>query len=128
MPTVIQNNGSAARDYCMLERNILAHIKLALLLSLVSSSILLRARLVPSEASITPNDMSKAGVPMGTVQMVASLFAIVAGVWEYCVGCRDLRNMRAFLVGTKPHLGIVTLVSGVVFTTLIVLLADEGEL
>jgi hypothetical protein len=27
MPTVLENSGSAARDYCMLERNVLAHLK-----------------------------------------------------------------------------------------------------
>ena len=42
----IVNTGSTARDWCMLERNILSHIKLDLLLSLLS---LLRARLSGSD-------------------------------------------------------------------------------
>ncbi|KAK0446817.1 hypothetical protein EV421DRAFT_1901658 [Armillaria borealis] len=44
----IENSGSTARDFCMLERNMLAHIKLALLLSVLSSSLILQARLVPT--------------------------------------------------------------------------------
>lgn len=87
----------------MLERNILSHLKLALLLSLLSSSVLLRARLVPSDTGSVPMEgpPSKAGLPMAVVQLAASLAAILAGCWEYYSGYKDLRNMRAFLVATK---------------------------
>lgn len=89
----------------MLERNILSHLKLALLLSLLSSAILLHARLpTPSEddsGEKPPPSGSKAELPMATLEMVAALAAIAAGVWEYWCGDRDLRNMRAFLVANK---------------------------
>lgn len=97
---MIQNNGSTARDFCMLERNLLSHLKLALLLSLLSSSVLLRARLVPDPGD-EPEVGESAGIPLAGVQVAASLAAIAAGAWEYHSGYRDLRNMRAFLVAAK---------------------------
>lgn len=114
----------------MLERNILSHFKLGLLLSLLSSSVLLHARLpAPSDApSSQSSGRTKAGLPMATLQMVAALAAIAAGSWEYWSGNKDLRNMRAFLVAAKPHTAILTVVAGVVFTTCIILLADENQL
>lgn len=89
----------------MLERNILSHLKLAILLSLLSSAILLHARLPsPSDSDSReeePSSGSKAGLTMATLEMVAALAVIAAGVWEYWCGERDLRNMRAFLVADK---------------------------
>lgn len=88
----------------MLERNILSHLKLALLLSLLSSAILLHARLPTpsdSESGEEPLSGSKTGLPVATLEMVAALAVIAAGVWEYWYGERDLRNMRAFLVADK---------------------------
>jgi len=66
--------------------------QLALLLSLISSSVLLQAKFSAGEdnSATTQND-SKAGTPMATVQMAASLVAIAAGLWEYYCGIRDLR-------------------------------------
>ncbi|KAF8892153.1 hypothetical protein BD779DRAFT_1670497 [Infundibulicybe gibba] len=126
---VLENVGSTARDFCMLERNLLSHLKLALLLSLLSSSVLLRARLVP-EPTHDPsrNDGSQAGIPLAAVQFLASLVAIAAGAWEYNSGYRDLRNMRAFLVAVRPHMAVMSLVAGVIFSTCIVLLAEENQL
>ncbi|KAJ6518785.1 hypothetical protein C8R45DRAFT_949222 [Mycena sanguinolenta] len=122
-PRLIANTGSTARDFCMLERNLLSHLKLALLLSLLSSSVLLRARLVPDSTS---TDLSPAaGIVVASLQFTAALAAIGAGVWEYYCGCRDLKNMHAFLVAVKPHLGIMTLVSGVVFLTCIIVLTEN---
>ena len=102
-PGLIDNTGSTARDFCMLERNILSHLRLALLLSLLSSAILLHARLpTPSDTEEkTPTEGSKASLPIATLEMVAALAAIAAGVWEYWFGERDLRDMRAFLVANK---------------------------
>src|SRR6266403_1074497 len=41
MPTLLENQGSTARDHCMLERNFLSHARLGLFLLLLSSSVLL---------------------------------------------------------------------------------------
>lgn len=99
---LVENNGSAARDFCMLERNILSHLKLALLLSLLSSSMLLHARLVPDpndERPIPTGDSKAIGI--GSVHLAAAVAVIGAGCWEFHSGIRDLRDMRAFLVATK---------------------------
>ncbi|KAK7012230.1 hypothetical protein R3P38DRAFT_3020000 [Favolaschia claudopus] len=122
-PEMIRNTGSTARDFCMLERNLLSHIKLALLLSLLSSSVLLRARLVPSD---NPSELSGTiGYVVASLQFAAALAAIFAGAWEYYYGYWDLRNMHAFLVATKPHLGIMGVVSSVVLLTCIIVLTQS---
>ncbi|KAJ7252783.1 hypothetical protein B0H12DRAFT_1017937 [Mycena haematopus] len=121
MSSLVANAGSTARDFCMLERNLLSHLKLALLLSLLSSSVLLRARLVPvADNPTTPST----AIAVASLQFTAALATIGAGVWEYYCGYRDLRNMHAFLVAVKPHLGIMSLVSAVVFLTCIIVLTE----
>jgi hypothetical protein len=88
----------------MLERNLLSHLKLALLLSLLSSSVLLRARLVQEDK---PTDLSGTkGVVVASLQFAAALAAIMAGAWEYKCGYSDLRNMHAFLVAVKCVEGV----------------------
>ncbi|KAJ7115945.1 hypothetical protein C8R44DRAFT_793719 [Mycena epipterygia] len=122
-PQMVENKGSAARDFCMLERNLLSHLKLALLLSLLSSSVLLRARLVPDD---TPTKMTgTTGVVVASLQFTAAIAAILAGVWEYYCGYWDIRNMHAFLVAVKPHLAIISLVAAVVFFTCIIVLSEH---
>jgi hypothetical protein len=93
----IPNTGSTARDYCMLERNLLSHLKLALLLSILSASIILRARLVP----VADYDNEDGGVPLASVEFAAAVVCIVAGGWEYYQGYWDLKSGRAFLVAPK---------------------------
>ena len=81
----------------MLERNILSHLKLALLLSLLSSSLLLHARLVPGNE---PRSTSS-NVPLASVEYATAMAAIAGGVWEYYSGYNDLRQTRAFLSGVR---------------------------
>ena len=98
MTGTLVNSASTARDFCMLERNILSHLKLALLLSLLSSSLLLQARLVPS----TTNEQSEASsIPLASLLFVAAIACISIGLWEYFRGCRDMRMARAFLTTPK---------------------------
>ena len=97
MPTPIENHGSTARDYCMLERNYLSHAKLALLLMLISSSVLLRARLdSPSDPKNHWN-----GIPLAAVEIISAFVVIGSGLWEYESGMRDMRGRRAFLLSTE---------------------------
>ncbi|KDR80655.1 hypothetical protein GALMADRAFT_135783 [Galerina marginata CBS 339.88] len=119
---MVENTGSTARDFCMLERNILSHFKLALLLSLLSSSLLLHARLVPSDEQ---KHQLGGGIPLASVEFFAAITAIVGGIWEYYSGYHDLRQRRAFLAGTQAHLIIMGAVAGVVFGTCIVLLVQD---
>lgn len=84
---------------------------------------------------------------MAALLVVASLTAIGGAYFEYTSNMRAMRNMRAFLVATKfvhlflvpvmklftmhycsPHLALTGVVAGVVFTTCVILLADENEL
>ena len=95
--SMLENTGSTARDFCMLERNILSHIKLALLLSLLSSSLLLQARLVPTTSK--QNDAS--AIPVASLQFAAAIASIAAGLWEYYRGFKDMRMARAFLAAPK---------------------------
>ena len=93
---LVENSGSAARDYCMLERNILSHLKLGLLLSLLSSSLLLDARLVPQIGH-----QASRSLPLASVEFTAAMLCIAAGAWEYYNGYHDLKHTRAFLVAVK---------------------------
>lgn len=101
MPQICTNNGSAARDFAMLERNLLSHLRLAALILLLTASVLLDARLPsPSEPSGgTPRSASS--IPIASVELVAALTAIGAGIWEYRRGYQDMQDMKGFLVAAK---------------------------
>ncbi|EEB92611.1 hypothetical protein MPER_08853 [Moniliophthora perniciosa FA553] len=126
--TLVDNTGSTARDFCMLERNLLSHIKLALLLFLISCSLLLHSRLVPDPGDNDDVGNSVIGLPLASVEMVAALAVLAAGIWEYQNGFRDLMDMRAFLAGKKPYLLLMTCVVAVVIGTCIILLVEESGL
>jgi hypothetical protein len=102
MPTLIENHGSTARDYCMLERNFLSHVKLGLLLMLLASSVLLGARLPgPDLPKDHENPNHGFGIPLASIEFAAALIVIGAGCCEYESGIRDMRARRAFLLSTE---------------------------
>ena len=106
MPQVSENTGSAARDFAMLERNLLSHVRLAMLLLLLSSSLVLNARL-PSPSEPTGGTPHPAGrIPLASLQLVGALVAIGAGTWEYRRGYRDMREMKGFLTASKYALAL----------------------
>ena len=122
----------------MLERNFLSHFKLAILLSLLSWSILLEARLVPEK----PNERGSAGgVPLSAIGYGAAVACVAAGCWEYYQGYWDLRNSVPFLRATKYvllqidnpsllmfyriHLTIMGIVAAVVFGICIALVVKD---
>lgn len=123
--TEVQNEGSAARDFCMLERNLLSHLKLALLLSLLSSSFLLRTRLFPNFPNIEGFDYEDLGLPLSIVLYAGGILTIIGGIWEFYKGHEDFRAERAFLRAPKGHLGLLTAVSVIVFGTCVMLLATD---
>ncbi|KAJ3524420.1 hypothetical protein NM688_g8566 [Phlebia brevispora] len=94
----------------MLERNLLSHLRIAALLMLLASSVLLDARLPsPSDPDgQTPN--SAGAIPLASIQTAAALAAIAAGIWEYRVSYQDMKNMKGFLQASRPHLYIMTAV------------------
>ncbi|EKM81695.1 hypothetical protein AGABI1DRAFT_111962 [Agaricus bisporus var. burnettii JB137-S8] len=123
MSNEVENAGSQARDFCMLERNFLSHIKLALLLALLSWSVLLQARLVPEQPQ---EEHEVGGVPLSAVEYGAALVCILAACWEYYSGYWDLRKAHPFFRGTSLHLMIIGIVAVVVFSTCIVLVIEES--
>ncbi|KAF8637639.1 hypothetical protein AX17_002707 [Amanita inopinata Kibby_2008] len=128
MPTshLIKNEGSTTRDFCMLERNLLSHLKLVLLLSLLSSSFLLRTRLFPDNTSSGGFDYEVFGLPLSIVLFTATIITIIGGVWEFYRGHRDLQSEKAFLTAPKPHLVLMGVVSTIVFSTCITLLVADS--
>ncbi|CCL98602.1 uncharacterized protein FIBRA_00604 [Fibroporia radiculosa] len=124
MPAFVENSGSTSRDYLMLERNLLSHVKLAMLLSLLSSSVILKARL-SNDPDATVGDPTQIQVPIASIEFGAALCAIGAGVFQYYSYSKDIRDMRGFLVSSKTHFAIMVVVAATVFTTCVVLLAEE---
>ncbi|PFH51836.1 hypothetical protein AMATHDRAFT_141784 [Amanita thiersii Skay4041] len=124
---LVRNEGSAARDFCMLERNLLSHMKLALLLSLLSSSFLLRTRLFIDEPQNAEDDLNYEiyGLPLSIVQYAAAVITVIGGVWEFYNGHRDFRLARAFLSAPKIHLVMMGVVSAIIFGTCVTLLAAD---
>lgn len=113
MPKLCDNTGSAARDFAMLERNLLSHIRLATLLLLLASSLLLNAR-IPTSSPSAPSDPSDPNDPdqapggrsagrtsLASLQLVAALTALGVGVWEYRRGYKDMQDMKGFLMATR---------------------------
>ena len=101
MPLLCENTGSAARDFAMLERNLLSHIRLATLLLLLAASVLLEARL-PSPSQPSGNTPRSAGsIPLASIETAAAVAAIGAGVWEYRSGYQDMQDMKGFLTAVK---------------------------
>jgi hypothetical protein len=131
----------------MLERNLLSHLRLGVLLSFLSATIIVRTRLIPERGEGDPtHDNTRAGVVMGSVQALAALCTIVIGIWQYNLHFKDLYHSRAFLGDSKyvsdfcrcpsthfghsprPHFSVMTAVAGVVLSTSVILLADENKL
>ncbi|KAI0064025.1 hypothetical protein BV25DRAFT_1823525 [Artomyces pyxidatus] len=111
----------------MLERNFLAHVRLGVLLMLLSCSVLLKVRLPgPDIPGHAPHNGSNTA--LASVEIVSAIVVICAGLWEYESGLRDMRDMRAFLAFSIPHLAIMAMVSAVVFATCVVLLASSSEI
>ncbi|KAH0836687.1 hypothetical protein J3R83DRAFT_8409 [Lanmaoa asiatica] len=93
--------GSTVRDFCMLERNFLAHVKLVLLLMLLSSTALLGIRLPGPGSSSGEETLGNASQPVAIIQFLAALATIAAAIWEYHSGVKDLLRVRAFLAVTR---------------------------
>lgn len=101
MPTPTLIVGSTVRDFCMLERNFLAHIKLVLLFSILSSSVLLGIRLPGPPDTEQSDSLGSAALPIGVLQFIAAVLTVAAALWEYHTGLDDLIEVRAFLTSTR---------------------------
>ncbi|KAF8555996.1 hypothetical protein OG21DRAFT_771363 [Imleria badia] len=110
MPLSLEVVGSNVRDFCMLERNFLSHLKLVLLLILLSSSALLGIRL-PGPSSSDEGTLGKASLPVAIIQLLAAFATIAAAIWEYQSGVKGLLGVRAFLAVTRVHFPLMVLVT-----------------
>lgn len=126
----------------MLERNLLSHLRLAILLMLLASSVLLNAKLPSSSDPSGDTPSSHASTPLASIQVAAAITAIGSGIWEYRRGYQDMKDMKGFLLASKlvlhdnfvsranffqrSHLYVMTGVALVVFATCIVLIADQN--
>ncbi|EKM50019.1 uncharacterized protein PHACADRAFT_105539 [Phanerochaete carnosa HHB-10118-sp] len=126
MPQLCENTGSAARDFAMLERNLLSHLRLAALLLLLAASILLNARLPSSSDPSGDTPHSSGRIPLASIEVAAAVVAIGAGIWEYRRGYQEMQDMKGFLTAVKPHFYVMSAVAVVVFTTCIILISDSG--
>lgn len=129
MPQYAEITGSTVRDFCMLERNYLSHFKLVLLLLLLLCSSLLGSRLPAPPESDGNSHASMGGVrlPVAILLYIAALLTVTAAVWEYHTGVKCLLKVRAFLVGTRVHLFLMSVVSVIAAATCIVYLASENR-
>jgi len=93
----------------MLERNFLAHVRLSLLLSLLSSAIHYE---FACRAWTPPKD-HQPSIPrqlfLSSLEFAAAMLVIAVGVWQYASSARDMRRMQAVLAATtvssSNHLG-----------------------
>ncbi|KAG1770734.1 hypothetical protein EDD22DRAFT_769957 [Suillus occidentalis] len=128
MPTPLLVVGSTVRDFCMLERNFLSHIKLVLLLLLMFASALLGIRL-PGPPGTGQSDSESLGpfsLPLAILQFIAALLTIAAAFWEYYAGLDDLMKVRAFFVSTRIHHIIMAAVTFIIVATCIIYVAKDS--
>lgn len=84
----------------MLERNLLAHIRLGMLLTTLTASILMQAKLVPqSEQEEAKAKYSP--IPFASVEFACAILCAIAGVTEYQSGYQDFLTSRPFLSTAK---------------------------
>ncbi|KZV74518.1 hypothetical protein PENSPDRAFT_194951 [Peniophora sp. CONT] len=130
MPTTLPIEGSSPRDFCMLERNFLSHARLALLLALFASAVLLEVRL-PLNSSDDEENRSDGNwtdvVVLASVGIGAAVLVILAGYGEYELGFRDIRSQHPTLQSSKPHLFLMCIIVIIVVVTCVLLLLFNGE-
>ncbi|KAI0741694.1 hypothetical protein C8Q80DRAFT_1274083 [Daedaleopsis nitida] len=127
MPVEHELLSSEGRDYAMLERNLLSHLRLAILLCLLSASLILNARLpTPADPGSEHTPHTKTGLAIAIIEVIAAVAAIAAGVWEYWQGYADIKSQRGFLRASKTHLAILSVLGVVVFATCLMLISNEN--
>ncbi|KAG2157782.1 uncharacterized protein EDB93DRAFT_1124583 [Suillus bovinus] len=126
MPTALLIVGSNVRDFCMLERNFLTHIKLVLLLLLMFASALLGIRLPGPPGTRESESLGSFGLPLAILQFIAALLTIAAAFWEYRIGLDDLMKVRAFFAVNRLHYIIMAAVTFIILATCMVYAAKSG--
>ncbi|CAE6478371.1 unnamed protein product [Rhizoctonia solani] len=122
--SLVPNTGSAARDYCTIERTLLAFTRLGLVLFVLSASLLLKARL-PGPEDENSDTGGPAAFPLGTIFTITSILAIISGWMGYESDLKGLREERAFVGGYKFTEIMVVLVALLLFATCLLLLKAD---
>ncbi|KAG1876426.1 hypothetical protein DFJ58DRAFT_694091 [Suillus subalutaceus] len=125
MPTPLLVVGSTVRDFCMLERNFLSHIKLVLLLLLMFASALLGIRLPGPPGTGQSESLGSFSLPLAILQFIAALLTIAAAYWEYHTGLDDLMKVRAFVVHRVHHI-IMAAVTLIIMATCIIYVVNSS--
>ncbi|EJU05679.1 hypothetical protein DACRYDRAFT_20091 [Dacryopinax primogenitus] len=125
---LVPNAGSAARDFCALERTWLSNIRLCFLFILISSALMLRTRL-PSPNSDQQDEVRMplpASMTFGALYFVCTLALVVGGWWSY----RDVRiglEKHVGFVGNFRYMGAILLcVVALILATAIALMVQSG--
>ncbi|KAG2355704.1 hypothetical protein BDR07DRAFT_507231 [Suillus spraguei] len=126
MPTPLLVVGSTVRDFCMLERNFLSHIKLVLLLLLMFASVLLEIRLPGPPGTRQSESLGSFSLPLAILQFIAALLTIAAAFWEYHTGLDDLMKVRAFFVHRMHHIIMAAVTFIIVVTCIIYVVHDSS--
>ncbi|KAF8590009.1 hypothetical protein K439DRAFT_238973 [Ramaria rubella] len=98
---MINNEGSTARDFLAFERNFLTQCRFGLLLSLLSSSFLLRARIPSPDTTQNSSTSESARLPFGYIYFGFGFGGICLALWYYALSNKRLRAKYAFLGVTK---------------------------
>ena len=86
-----------------IERTYLSHLRLGVVLALLSASILLNARLPDPNGDRDPSNSPSQlhGLGFGSVYFVAALAALFGGLINYDKLWSDMKNGRAFVQSPK---------------------------
>jgi len=122
----LPNQGSTARDFLAFERNFLTQCRFGLLLSLLSSSFLLLARIpTPDDDSVEYHPIRSARVPFGCLFFGSGFASIGLAVVYYMVCYRQMSHKFAFLrVSMFQHVTLAAM-SLLTLTTCVLLLAKK---
>lgn len=121
----VPNTGSAARDYCTIERTLLSFSRLGLVLLLLSASLLLKARLPDPDDGSDDDTSGAASLPLGSIYAVVSILAIISGWLGYESDLKGLLEERGFVGGFQFTEAVVVLVALLLFATCVLLLRAE---
>ncbi|PVF98899.1 hypothetical protein CPB86DRAFT_784345 [Serendipita vermifera] len=120
----VDNVGSEARDFCAIERTYLSHIRLGMLLSLLSAALMLNARLpTPGQDPSHHQDAPLYTIPLASAYLAASICGLSVACYNYERLWKGLKDGAAFVQSSRIHTAAMSLISLLIIGTIITLLA-----
>jgi len=112
-----------------IERTLLTYLRLGLLLSLLSSSLLLHARIPNPEGEAELDNDKRVAIPLGSIYFVAAIAALLVGWWKYEESWRGLRDGKGFIEGSQSAIveTVVVLIVILVIGTCFYLLCNPSS-